>query len=335
MLPPPSSILIVQTGFLGDAVLATGMIRALDALLPDARVGFLVRAGVADLFEGHTGIDRLHRLDKKAKGGSSAMAAELRAVGYGAAVIPHRSLRSALICRGARIPLRIGFRQSEAPLLLTRRVEYSIAHHELDRNSMLLEALGLVVPAALRAGGLEPHADHLRSMRSRHDRGRPIVVIAPGSVWATKRWTPEGFAGVARRMSDGGAGVLLVGSPDERALCSAIASEAGLPPESNLAGELSLPELAALVSISHRLFTNDSAPLHIAEALGVPVTAIFGPTVPEFGFGPRLDGSIAFGIEGLACRPCRVHGSPACPIGTHECMKRIGAEEVGRVKFEG
>jgi heptosyltransferase-2 len=330
----PHSILIVQTGFLGDAVLATGMLRALRDVRPDVRVGFLVRESVAELFEGHPGVDRLHRLDKKSSGSGGRMAAELRAAGYGAALIPHRSLRSALICHRAGIPVRVGFRQSDAPFLLTRRVEYRIAQHELDRNAALVEALGFDLPAGSRGGWLEPREELVAEMRRRHDDGEPIVLIAPGSVWATKRWTPEGFAGVARRMSEAGMAPLLIGSAEERELCSTIVSEGGLPAESNLAGSLSLPEHAALVSIARRLFTNDSAPLHIAESLGVPVTAIFGPTVPEFGFGPRLEGSIAHGIAPLACRPCRIHGSSVCPIGTHECMKRISAEEVGGVKLE-
>jgi heptosyltransferase II len=326
--PDSSPILVVQTGFLGDAVLATGMLRALHDLVPGVGLGFLVRASVAEMFEGHPAITRLHRLDKSAKGSTAMMAAELREAGYCTALLPHRSLRSSWIARRAGIATRVGFRQSEAPLLLTHRVDYSIARHEVDRNADLIEALRLKVPAASRASWLTARAELVEEMRNRYDQARPIVLLAPGSVWATKRWTPEGFAGVARRLATAGSDPYLIGSPAESELCAAIAVEAGLPSSSNLAGRLNLPELVALVSISARLYTNDSAPLHIAEALGVPVTAIFGPTVPEFGFGPRLAESLAIGRTDLACRPCRVHGSERCPIGTHECMRGI---DVGRV----
>jgi heptosyltransferase-2 len=117
--------------------------------------------------------------------------------------------------------------------------------------------------------------------------------------------------------------VLLIGAPDERRDCDAIADAAGLPSTENLAGELSLGDLLALISIASRVISNDSAPLHLAESVGTPVTAIFGPTVPELGFGPIGERSGVVQIDGLACRPCRIHGSDRCPIGTHECMTRI------------
>src|SRR5687768_16054926 len=130
-------ILIVQTGFLGDAVLATGMIRALHDVAPGVQTGLLVRAEFIPLFEAHPAIGRLHGLHKKVPGGTMAMVEELRNCGYQSALLAHRSVRSAYICWRAGIPQRIGFRQSEAPLLLTRRVEYNIAQHEIDRNIAL------------------------------------------------------------------------------------------------------------------------------------------------------------------------------------------------------
>jgi heptosyltransferase-2 len=93
------------------------------------------------------------------------------------------------------------------------------------------------------------------------------------------------------------------------------------------AGEMSLGEMVSLCADAARVVSNDSAALHIAEAVGTPVTAVFGPTVPEFGFAPVLPGSRVLGVP-LPCRPCRIHGGPSCPIGTHECMRSIGAADV-------
>src|SRR5262249_38164906 len=112
-----------------------------------------------------------------------------------------------------------------------------------------------------------------------------ILAISPGSIWGTKRWTPEGFAAVARAASGLGLRPVLVGSPDEEALGRAIADLAGgsLPV---LAGKTGLRELVALLARSKALVVNDSGPGHVASAVGTPVVAIFGPTVPAFGYTP-------------------------------------------------
>lgn len=319
---PIATVLVVQTGFLGDAVLATGMLRALhDAGV--ATVGMLVRADVADVIDGHPALARLHVLDKREKGSTPRMIAELRAAGYDAALVAHRSMRSALIARRAGIAVRIGFRQSELALAHTERVHWSLAAHELERNASLVRRLGLHVDAASARSWLVPREAALEAMRM-HERS---IVVAPGSVWATKRWREEGFVEVVARLREAGERVVLVGGAGDRELCERIASASGLDAAQVLAGRLSLAELVALSSLARRAIVNDSAPLHIAEAVGTPVTAMFGPTVPEIGFGPTLDASVALGIE-LPCRPCRIHGGSRCPIGTHECMKAITPDEV-------
>lgn len=184
-----TSLLIIQSGFLGDAVLASGMLRGIASARPDVRVGLVVRAAFAGLFQGHPGVTTLHSFEKQGKDGTEKMVVELKREGYEVALLPHRSLRTALIARRAVIPRRIGFRQSDASWLLTERVEYRIAHHETERNAALLGAAGIATDATLP--WLLPDAEVLDGIRRRFNTGRPIVVIAPGSVWPTKRWTPR------------------------------------------------------------------------------------------------------------------------------------------------
>lgn len=319
-------VLIVQSGFLGDAVLASGMLRAIAAVQPEMPVGMVVRAEFAELFAGHPGLAHLHPFDKKDRRGAIPLVEMLKEIGYGMAFLPHRSYRSAIIARNAGIARRIGFRQGEGAALLTDRVEYEIARHETGRNGMLLERGGIGTTADSRRPWLAPAQSMMERMRAAH--GNDPIVVAPGSVWATKRWLGSGYADLARRLVVEGRCVLLVGGPSEQECCAAIAAEAGLPPEANLAGKLSLTQLLALIAAACLVVTNDSAPLHLAESVGTPVTAVFGPTVPEFGFGPLSDASSVVQIEGLLCRPCRIHGSEACPIGTHECMTGISADQV-------
>ncbi|MDB5035106.1 MAG: glycosyl transferase family 9 [Chlorobi bacterium] len=322
------SLLIIQSGFLGDAVLASGMLRAIAASGADLRVGLVVRAEFGDLFAGHPALAALHRFDKKRKGGTRELADAIRARGYDTALLPHRSLRSAWAIWRAGIRRRVGFRQSEAPFLLTDRVEYDITSHETDRNAMLLQRIGIGSRRASAAPWLVPAAAAVVSVKDRMGDAMPFIAVAPGSVWGTKRWSPSGFAAVIAGLRDRGMRAVLIGSGGERDLCLAIAREAGLDERDVLAGELGLPELLATIALAERVISNDSAPIHLAESVGTPVTALFGPTVPEFGFAPRGAGSVVLGMEGLPCRPCGIHGGDRCPIGTHECMTSIDAEVV-------
>lgn len=290
------------------------------------RYGMIVRAQHAELFKGHPALSWLHPLDRKAPGSTSKLVDEVRSVGYDTAIVPHRSLRSAWIPFRARIPRRIGFNVADAPWLLTDRVPYRIDEPEVDRNARLSNRAGLHQDVRRPWLVVSEKAD--RSMAARFCGDRPILAIAPGSVWPTKRWTERGFGSVALAAIERGWRTVLIGSVNEREVCERISTTAGVPASDNAAGELSLPELLALIARSGRLVANDSAPIHLAFAAGVPVTAIFGPTVPEFGFAPPGPGSVSLGLDELECRPCSIHGGNACPLGHHRCMVEIDAARV-------
>jgi heptosyltransferase-2 len=102
----------------------------------------------------------------------------------------------------------------------------------------------------------------------------------------------------------------------------------------NTCGKLTLRQSAALIARAGVLVTNDSAPLHVATAMGTPIVAVFGPTLPEFGFGPIKAGDVALGIAGLDCRPCSRHGPLRCPLGHHRCMRDLGPEVVAAATEE-
>ena len=321
------SALIVQPGFLGDAVLATGLVRILNDIVPAMNVGMLVRSTYQGLFQDHKGIAKIYGIDKRDRRDTARIVDQVRKAGYQLALIPHRSLRSQVIPYRAGIPKRVGFRQSAFSFLLTHKVEYQIAQHELERNASLLKETEVKNLRFDVRSWLNLAPDLLVVVEEKYKTDNPIVVVAPGSVWPTKCWSEEHFVQLCRMLQDGGWIVYLVGSRQEEPLCSRIAVNAGLKSKHVLAGELSLKELAALMSFADRAVVNDSAPLHIAEAVDTPVTAIFGPTVSEFGFSPYL--SISTLLEGsLPCRPCGIHGHTVCPLGTHECMKAISPQLV-------
>jgi heptosyltransferase-2 len=121
---------------------------------------------------------------------------------------------------------------------------------------------------------------------------------------------------------------LLIGGPDDRDLCSSIAQLSQSPSVRNFAGELTVLQSAELLRRCAVVISNDSAPVHLAVAVRTPVIAIFGPTVPAFGFGPYGISDRIVQTDGLKCRPCSIHGSEVCPIGTFECMRELHVEAV-------
>jgi heptosyltransferase-2 len=268
------------------------------------------------------GVDRGFR-------GLFRLARRLRGERYDMVLSLHKSYRTALLLRCAGIPQRYGFKEASAHWLYTRTSQRTDLSHEVLRNMAILRNLGHEPQELSPRLHIELSGDAVR--RSEQllgaQEGRSLVGIAPGSVWATKRWTPEGFAHVARTLQLEGHQVVLLGGSEDSALGAEIEQLSGIP-LTNLIGKTSLLESAAVISRLQLLITNDSAPLHIGAARGIPITAIFCATVPEFGFGPWQVPHEVLGVDGLPCRPCGRHGGQQCPTGTNACQLGLGAEAV-------
>jgi len=319
-------ILIVQTSFLGDLVLSTPVFAAVKRHYPDAHVSVLVRPESAGVLDGHPHVDAVLIDDKRGRDRGLGSLRTLRAVRAGRfdlVLALHKSFRTAWLLAAARIPRRVGFRQSPGWFFYHRTVRRDPARHDVERNLSILAGLDLdpereisrpfVACAAaatarvrdvLRTHGVAPEA--------------LLIGVAPGSAWATKRWTVDGFAallgGLRREL---GATPVLLGAPADVAYATAIeqVAEGGAV---NLVGQTDLATVVAAIDQCAVLVTNDSAPMHIAVARNTPVVAIFGPTTDRAIVVQRA----------LACRPCSRHGTAQCPIGTHACMKEIGHVDV-------
>src|SRR5439155_25905500 len=165
-------------------------------------------------------------------------------------------------------------------------------------------------------------------LREHHIAGA-FAVLAPGSIWGSKRWPY--FAELGRRLSESGTiAVVVVGSFEDALLGSEITAAVGAAGGRAASGcrRLGLRESVEIIRRAAVLVTNDSAPLHFAQAVGTPTVAIFGPTLPSFGFAPRGPRDRVVELEGLPCRPCSAHGPPSCPLGHHRCMKSLRVEDV-------
>ncbi|MCH8300802.1 MAG: lipopolysaccharide heptosyltransferase II [Candidatus Marinimicrobia bacterium] len=323
-------VLILQTAFLGDVVLATPMAESIKNLHPEWEVDFLTTPESGALLENNPNISRILTYDKnkseRGVKGFLSKISEIEAGAYDIALIPHRSIRSAALVRFAGIPQRVGFDKSAGYFLFTERVKYENELHEVERNLKLVESLNLSVSKVKPR--LYPSSNDLKKSEkilksSAKLKNRPIIAIAPGSIWPTKRWPIDNYIELAGMLVKDGFGVVVLGGEKDKALFKKISMEG----VEVFAGTTTLLESAALLKKCEALVTNDSAPLHFAVAVDTPVVAIFGATAPKFGFYPYNSDDIVIERE-LPCRPCAIHGGMKCPIGTFECMLDIGAEEV-------
>jgi len=316
-----SQTLVIQTAFLGDVVLTTPLLSALAARY--GPVDVVTTPIAAPLIETHPAIRHVIPYDKRGVdrgwGGLRKLARLLSVERYHRAYLPHRSLRTAALAWLARIPSRIGYSGTWSFLYTASRPKPR-AGHESDR----LLALAEEPPAAYRPQ-LRPTAEDER-VAAGLVQGE-FVALAPGSIWGSKRWPyyAELATTLAERVT-----VVAVGGQDDVGLGDEIVGAVRLSgrPAVNACGRLTLRQSAALIGRAAVLVTNDSAPLHLATAMGTPIVALFGPTVTEFGFGPVRPGDVAVGTEGLLCRPCSPHGPVQCPLGHHRCMRDISVEAV-------
>lgn len=327
--------LIVQTAYLGDVILSQPLWAALKRERPDVEIDVLVQPHWAELIRPDVAINNVLTFDKRGGEGSLRgmlhLTKSLQARQYDAALCPHPSFRSALLLVMARIPQRIGFDDSSGKFFFTQRVRRDPAEHEVDRVLSLLTALGLRTADDQRQPRLhladDLHNDADEKMRGWGiDPDKRIVCVHPGSVWATKRWLPERFAAVISELADDGLQAVVLGGRDDIEAANIVQDRARTMPV-NLAGKLSLTELALILSRAALLVTNDSGPMHIAGAVGTPVVAVFGSTTPELGYAPYGENTRVVQAN-LPCRPCGPHGYKRCPLDHFNCMKQITAVEV-------
>ena len=272
--------------------------------------------------------------------GLRRMVRAARATGATAAYLAQGSMRTASIAWLAGIPERVGFDTSPGRLLYTRRVRYQRSWHHAQRLYSLGDGAATgdaVYPTALRPSLHPSVADHAQAdaLLSSHgvQRGDPLVALAPGSVWATKRWPSYDALAAALIAPLAGAPsvrLIVLGAAADGPLADAIANAvlaAGGLPVIDATGKLSMLGSAALLERVRVLVTNDSAPLHLASAANTPTVALFGPTVPGFGFGPLADHHTIV-QQALACRPCGAHGPRTCPLGHWDCMRTLSVPSV-------
>lgn len=311
--PMAQRILVIQPAFLGDAVLTLPLLGRLREAFPEAELHWLLRRGTEELFLQHPWRLTLWTWDKSWQGWWQ-LYASLRNTEWDAILVVQRFFRMGLL--GLLLPARQRITYDKNPLsrFYTHRIrhEFRAGLHEVNRVLMLLTPLGLSpeMPSLpwLFPGQTIP-------------ANKPYIILSPTSRWATKE-APFSYWEAFLRTLPPGQTVYLTGLAADRPRLERLRE--AHPGVVNLAGQLSLSELAALVAGAEKIYTVDSALTHIASALGVPTTTVFCSTVPAFGFGPLASGSeIVETADPLPCRPCGFHGKKVCPVGDFPCGYRL------------
>lgn len=321
-------ILLIQTAFTGDVVLATPLLEKLHAAFPDASLDFLLRKGNEGLLAGHPFLRNTLVFDKKNGKLRSlwALLKRIRAEKYDLVVNLHRFGSSGFLVWLSGAKEKVGFDKNPFSFSYTRRITHEIGtgKHEIRRNMELIAHVS--GPETLRPK-LYPGADDEKKV-SYHKGHGPYVCMAPTSVWFTKQW-PESKWVELIRLVPPSYRVYLIGAPSDVQACDRIIKTAGRKDSFNLCGQLTLLQSAALMKDAAMNYVNDSAPAHMAGAVNAPVTEIFCSTIPAFGFGAVSENSrIIETSEKLSCRPCGIHGHKECPEQHFKCALGIRAEDV-------
>lgn len=326
-------ILVVLPNWVGDTLFATPLLRALRAAHPRAHLATLGLPLSLDVLAGNPHVDATLVYDERGVHRSlrakARLVRTLRAQRFDATFILRRSFSRTLLLMLSGIPSRIGYDEGRGRRLLTHRVpppERPV--HRAESYLRLARALGIAAPAHrcdFAVGALrQQQADRwLAAHRPVGDR-RALVALNAGGNWLHKRWPEERFAQLAQRLQrESDVAVLLTGGPRDAAAAQRIAAGA-TPPPLIAAGTASLQELGALLARCALVVSNDSGPLHVAAALGVPLVALFGPTSPAltgpFGEGPW---TVIHHPECCPSVPCYAPEDPP-----HAGMSAISVEEV-------
>ncbi len=329
----PKNILVIQTAFIGDIIMSTPLFSMLKKAYPDAEIDVVVNSRHTSILSNNPYIRNVFGFNKSTNKIRNLvkLIRVIRKNRYDLAVSMQIHLSSTLMMGLGGIKKRVG---SSRQKLLTHPVVFHPGMHIREKAAMLVRALKednydmqtQLYPSASDRNTANQYLRNNKQFR---------LGIAPGSVWETKKWPKEYYLeAIAALISE--ADVYLIGGKDDLRLCDEIINRTPGGNVINTAGKLSLLQSAALIDQLDLLLCNDSAPLHMANAMNTPVFAIFGPTVKKFGCYPYQDNDKMIEID-LYCRPCSKHGGNICPEGHFRCMKDIRPERVVRevLAFKG
>ena len=315
-------ILIIQTAFIGDVILATVVIEKLKAHFPLAKIDFLVRKGNESLLQGHPLLNEVLIWNKKEnkKKNLLRMIFQIRKKKYDVLINLQRYFSTGLLTVFSNAKKTIGFDKNPLSMFFHQSIkhQFEIGTHEVNRNLSLIKKL---TDSQFIRPKLYPQEGDFESVLLY--KKKPYICIAPTSVWFTKQWHESKWIELLNQI-DEKYKIFLLGSPQDMIVCERIKNESSNTHIEILAGKLTLLESAALMRDAVMNYVNDSAPMHLASAMNAPTCVIYCSTVPSFGYGPLAENAHIIQLEeALPCRPCGIHGHKSCPQKHFKCAMNI------------
>lgn len=321
----PQKVLAIQTAFIGDLIMTTPLFQGIRKAYPQATIDVVVNSRYLSLLNNNPHINHIYGFNKSKNKLRNLykLILQIRKERYDLAISKQFHLSSSLMMFLGGIPVRVG---SSKQLLLTHSVAFPAGIHIREEVGMLLQQLS-DTSFDLQTRLYPSKEDHQAVQTYLRRGSRFRLGVAPGSVWNTKKWPADYYAETIRQIGKETDVYLIGGGADDVRLCENLMNDCPGIHIVNTAGRLSLLQSAALIGELDLMLCNDSAPLHMANAMNTPVYAIFGPTVKRFGCYPYQAHDKLIEID-LYCRPCGKHGGKSCPEGHFRCMKEILPEQV-------
>ena len=323
----PKHILVIQTAFIGDVILATALLEKLHTHLPEAKIDMLVRKGNEALLKDHPYLNELIIWDKQGSkyGSLYSILKQIRSSNYDAVVNTQRFGATGMLTAFSGSTIKSGFAKNPFSIGFTHAVPHEIGDgtHETERNQKLIEPFTDSVAAKPKLYPSEFDFNFIKQFTN-----LSYITISPTSVWFTKQFPIAKWVDFIDHLPTN-LNVFLLGGPDDKLKNNELIAKCKNNVPDNLAGKLSFLQSAALMSKAKMNFVNDSGPLHLCSAMNAPVTAVFCSTIPSFGFTPLSDvQTVIETTKNLDCRPCGLHGKTACPKGHFDCANTITSNQL-------
>ena len=325
--------LVIQTAFLGDAILTLPMIQKLKETNNNCEIDVLAIPSTFEIFSSSPYVNKAIIIDKKGKHKSLRsllkFIKQLKKNSYDRIYSPHRSFRSAFITMMLGVKETYGFSNSSFRHIYKYLIEYKPQHHEVQRNLDLInfnyeiDDWKIIPEIRIENSIKEKIDDFIKNNTIKNN----LAVLAPGSVWNTKKYPAESFEEIISHLIKQEFSIILIGSEKEKILYDNIAGKFNGNVIS-AAGIFNIIEVIEILKKAKILISNDSAPTHFAVCANIPVLTIYCSTIPEFGFYPYNKRSRYLSYNNLSCKPCGIHGYDKCPLKHFACGNNLKPEFV-------
>ncbi len=330
-----NKILIIQTAFIGDVVLATSVVEQLHSWYPEAQIDFLLRKGNEALLKEHPFIGEVYVWDKKNGKYKDLLRilSMIRKQRYNVVVNIQRFAATGFVTAFSKADITIGFNKNPFSRFFTHRVPHIVQQdgatlHEVERNLALIRPLAPAGTVLSKPFPPRLYPSLKDTKKTADYQAGEYITVSPASIWFTKTYPAEKWAELIRRLPPDYK-VYMLGGPADHTLARKVIAESGREDIENFCGQLSFLQSAALMQKAVMNYVNDSAPMHFASAVNAPVTAVYCSTTPAFGFGPLSDRSFVVEThEQLSCKPCGLHGHAKCPQGHFKCAYTIAESDL-------